>query len=112
MSRKFDQIFLSKETDSFNLQSAGSDGTATVTKYATPPDQIFVTDILAQTQGGYSQVEIFDGTAYKMSLHFGIGNPLVYNFKTPIKIVSGTCNVSIQDAYSTSDLNISGYIKR
>lgn len=111
MSRTYQQIILSRETDVFSLDNENAEGTVTVTQGTTVSgEQIYVTDIAGQS-GGAAKLSILDGTAFRFQLQIPANTLFEKVFASPIKISVGTtCEAKVEGANGIADVYIGGYV--
>ena len=114
--RNFNQIMLSKETDSFIRQWHGYIGTAiggTVSLSVTASsgqDQKFVTDISFQSNLAGVSIELLNGTAFMYQMMLPAIGIFSQTTETPMKTSQGTnLNINLSGLFGTVSLNIGGY---
>lgn len=114
--RNFNQIMLSKETDSFIRQWHGylgtvSGGTVTLSVVAASgQDQQFVTDISFQSNLAGASVELLNGTAYLYHIMLPAIGIFSQSNEVPMKTSQGTnLNINLYGLFGTVSLNIGGY---
>src|SRR4030066_2561832 len=96
MSRTFDQIFLSKETDSWKRQWHGSIGTVvggTLTVSVAPitgRDVQFITDLSFSSNLAGCGVDLLNGTAFLYSMNLPSVGIFNQAFEAPLKTSKGT----------------------
>ena len=117
MSRTFDQIFLSKETDSWKRQWHGNVGTAiggTVSLSVIPVtgrDVQFITDLSFSSNLAGCGVDLLNGTAFLYSMNLPSVGKFSASFNTPLKTSEGTAlNINLYNMWGTSFLNVNGYV--
>ena len=117
MSRTFDQIFLSKETDSWKRQWHGSIGTViggTVSlsvDSVTGRDAQFITDLSFSSNLAGCGVDLLNGTAFLYSMNLPSADKFPVSFNTPLKTSEGTAlNIKLYNMWGTSFLNANGYV--
>ena len=117
MSRTFDQIFLSKETDSWKRQWHGSVGTViggTVSLSVAPVtgrDVQFITDISFSSNLAGCGVDLLNGTAFLYSMNLPSVDKFSASFNTPLKTSEGTAlNIKLYNMWGTAFLNVNGYV--
>jgi len=116
MSRNFEQIFLSKETDSWNRQWHGSIGTViggTVSLTVAPTtgkDQQFMSGLSFSSNLANCSVSILNGTAYLFHMVLQSADEHKEVFETPLKSSQGTAmNIEIHNLWGTANFNAQGY---
>lgn len=116
MSRTFEQIILSKETDSWKRQWHGSIGTViggTVSVAVSPvtgKDQQFITGLSFSSNLANCQVDLLNGTAFLYSMQLPTADRINEIFDTPLKSSEGTAlNIKLYNMWGTSFLNVNGY---
>lgn len=116
MSRNFDQIMLSRETDSWNRNWHGSIGTViggTVSLTVSPTtgrDIQFITGLSFSSNLANCQVDLLNGTAYLYSMQLPSADKVAEYFNTPIKSSEGTAlNIKLANMWGTAFLNLNGY---
>lgn len=116
MSRDFDQIMRSRETDSWKRQWHGSIGTVvggTLTVSITPTtgrSQQFVTNISFQSNLAGASIDIMDGTSFIFHMGMPVAGVFSENFVVPLKCSQGTqLNTHLYGIFGTHSINISGY---
>ena len=114
--RNFNQIFLSRESDSFVRQWHGYNGTnvggtvSLAVVAASGQDQKFVTDISFQSSLAGVSVELLNGTAYLYQMKLNSAGNFNQPFKTPLKTSQGTnLNIKLYGILGTSTINVGGY---
>jgi len=117
MSRTFDQIFLSKETDSWKRQWHGSIGTVvggTVSLSVDPAtgrDVQFITDLSFSSNLAGCGLDLLNGTAFLYSMNLPSADKLAVEFNTPLKTSEGTAlNIKLYNMWGTAFINILGYV--
>lgn len=116
MSRTFEQIMLSKETDSFFRHFHGSIGTVlggTVSLSVIPVtgrDQQFVTGLSFSSNLAGCAVDLLNGTAFLYAMQLPTADRINEIFDTPLKTSEGTTlNIKLYGLFGTSFLNVNGY---
>lgn len=116
MSRNFDQIMLSKETDSWVRQWHGSIGTViggTVSLSVSPTtgrDIQFITGLSFSSNLANCEVHLLNGTAFLYTNKLVIPGTFWESFLTPLKSSEGTSLVlNIQNLFGTVCANMQGY---
>lgn len=114
--RNVNQVFLSKETDSFTRQWHGCLGTTTggtVTlnvPVSSVNDQKFVTDISFQSNLVGASMELLNGTAFMYQMKLPAVSTFSQILNTPVKTSKGTSlNIKIYGLFGTSSINVNGY---
>ena len=114
--RNFNQIFLSKETDSFIRQWHGYIGTAiggTVSlsvPVVSGQDQKFVTDISFQSNLARASIDLLNGTAFLYHMSLPAVGIFSHSLETPLKTSQGTAlNINVYGLLGTASFNLSGY---
>jgi len=117
MSRTFDQIFLSKETDSWKRQWHGSIGTViggTVSLSVDPVtgrDAQFITDLSFSSNLAGCGMDLLNGTAFLYSMNLPSADKFSVSFNTPLKTSEGTAlNIKLYNMWGTAFLNANGYV--
>lgn len=116
MVRNVNQIFLSRETDSWNKQWHGSVGTViggTVSlnvPISTGEDQHFVTDISFQSNLVGASFDIMNGTAFLYQMQLPAIGMFSQSFAVPLKGSQGTqMNFHVYNLFGTVSFNVDGY---
>ena len=116
MSRTFDQIFLSKETDSWKRQWHGYVGTVIggTVSLSVPvisgQDQKFITDISFQSNLAGCSVDLLNGTAFLYSMNLPVVGIFNQAFEAPLKTSKGTnLNINLHGLFGTVSFNVGGY---
>jgi hypothetical protein len=112
-SRNLEQIFLSRETDSFHHVASASGTAALTVSPATGQEQIFLTD-LETIDSAASVTSISYGTSTIFFVNRAANADLTRSFGTPLKAPMGTAiTVTVFGAQAgLVYLNIGGYVVR
>lgn len=124
MIRNTNQLFLSKETDSWDRHFMGyvgtalGNGTLVMTVPVSGKEQIFVTDISFISSLNNASLHLMHGTSMEYHVHFyagafggGSGGNWNQSFNTPIKIPKGTnLDIQLSGLFGTHMMNVQGYI--
>lgn len=116
MSRDFDQIMRSRETDSWKRQWHGSIGTVvggTLTVSVTPAtgrDIQLVTGLSFSSNLANCEVHVLNGTSFLYSMQLPAADRITENFDTPLKTSEGTAlNIKLYNMWGTAFINAQGY---
>ena len=116
MSRDFDQIMRSRETDSWKRQWHGSIGTVvggTLTVSITPTtgrDIQFITGLSFSSNLANCEVHLLNGTSFLYSMQLPAADRINEIFDTPLKTSEGTAlNIKLHNMWGTSFINCQGY---
>jgi len=115
MSRTFEQLFLSKETDSWVRQFHGSIGTViggTTTLTVSPStgqEQQFITGLSFSSNLSGCSVSLFNGTAFLYHMRLQSADEFKDSFDL-LKTSKGTAlSVELSNMWGTANLNVIGY---
>ena len=116
MSRTFEQVQLSRETDSWKRQWHGSIGTVvggTVTVSVSPitgRDIQYTTGLSFSSNLANCEVHLLNGTAFLYAMQLPTADKINEIFDTPLKTSEGTAlNIKLYNMWGTAFINAQGY---